>query len=161
MIRLCHDADLPRICEIINDAATAYRGAIPDDCYHQPYMPLDEIQREAAAMTFFGLEEGKGLIGVIGYQPVRDVTLIRHLYVVPDRQRRGTGSALLRHAIALADTPRLLVGTWAGAVWAVRFYQRHGFALLPDGDALLRAYWAIPARQREASVVLGREVNSP
>ncbi|HEU4759344.1 MAG TPA: GNAT family N-acetyltransferase [Dehalococcoidia bacterium] len=158
MIRPCQGTDLPRICEIINDAATAYQGVIPDDCYHEPYMPMDELRREAAAMTFFGLEEDRRLIGVIGYQPIQDVTLVRHLYVQTDRQRRGVGSALLRHVIGHTDTPRLLVGTWAGAAWAIRFYHRHGFSLLPDGDLLLRTYWSIPDRQREASVVLGREV---
>jgi GNAT superfamily N-acetyltransferase len=155
VIRLYRDDDLHRIYEIINDAATAYRGAIPDDCYHEPYMPMDDLQGEAAAITLYGFEEGGGLLGVVGYQPVREVTLLRHLYVQPDHQRQGVGSALLGHVIALTKTPRLLVGMWADAAWAVRFYERHGFALLPDGDALLRAYWAIPDRQREASVVMG------
>ena len=158
MIRPCRDADLLSICEIINDAATAYEGAIPDDCYHGPYMPMEELQREAAAVTFYAFEEDGRLLGVTGYQPVRDVTLVRHLYVQTDRQRRGIGSALLRHVISLTDTPRLLAGTWADAAWAVRFYQRHGFSLLPDSDQLLRTYWSIPDRQREASVVLGREI---
>ncbi len=155
MIRPCHASDLIRIYEIINDAATAYRGAIPDDCYHEPYMPMDELQREAASMAFYGFEENGRLLGVIGYQTVRDVTLVRHLYVRTDRQRRGIGSPLLRHVMGLTSTSRLLVGMWADAAWAIRFYERHGFSLLPDGDALLRAYWAIPARQRQASVVMG------
>ena len=158
MIRPCRHDDLPRIFAIINDAAIAYRGAIPPDCYHEPYMPLDELRTEAATMAFHGFEEGGRLVGVLGYQPVRDVTLVRHLYVENDRQRQGIGSALLRQVVGLTGTPRLLVGTWAAATWAVRFYQKHGFSLLADGDALLRAYWRIPARQREASVVLGREV---
>ena len=98
------------------------------------------------------------LVGVIGYQPLEDVTLLRHLYVETARQRCGLGSALLRHVVGLTATPRLLVGMWAAAAWAVRFYQRHGFSLLPDGDQLLRTYWSIPARQREASLVMGREV---
>ncbi len=158
MIRPCHASDLIRIYEIINDAATAYRGAIPDDCYHEPYMPMDELQREAASMAFCGFEVQGSLLGVAGYQPVREVTLVRHLYVRTAQQRRGIGSALLRHVMGLTSTSRLLVGMWADAAWAIRFYERHGFSLLPDGDALLRAYWAIPNRQRQASVVMGREV---
>ena len=158
MIRPCGDSDLTRVCEIINDAASAYKGAIPDDCWHEPYMAMHELRREAAEMTFYGLEESDGLAGIIGYQPLRDVTLVRHLYVQPGRQRQGIGSALLRHVIALTETSLLLVGMWADAAWAVRFYERHGFSLLPDGDRLLSAYWAIPAYQRQASVVMEREV---
>ena len=109
-------------------------------------------------MTFYGQEKSAGLLGVIGYQPLRDVTLVRHLYVQPGRQRRGVGSALLQHVIALTETPRLLVGLWAGVAWAVRFYERHGFSRLPDGDRLLRTYWTIPNRQRQASLVMGREI---
>ena len=158
MIHPCQPADLPRICEVINDAARAYKGVIPDDCWHEPYMPLEELEREAAAMTFYGFEADGQLMGVVGYQPLRDVTLVRHLYVRTERQRRGIGSALLRHALGLATTPRRLVGMGADAAWAIRFYQGHGFSLLPDGDRLLRAYWAIPDRQREASLVMGWEV---
>ena len=158
MIRPCRDGDLPRVYDIINDAAIAYKAAIPDDCWHEPYMPMDELQREAAAMTFYGLEERSRLVGVVGYQPVRDVSLVRHLYVETGRQRHGIGSALLRHVIGLTTTPRLLVGMWADAAWAIRFYRNHGFSLLPDGDRLLRTYWTIPACQREASLVMGREM---
>ncbi len=158
MIGLCRTDDLQRIYEVINEAAGAYKGAIPDDCWHEPYMPIDELRREIATMTFYGFEEDGRLVGVIGYQPMESVTLLRHLYVETARQRRGLGSALLRHVVGLTATPRLLVGMWADAAWAVRFYQRHGFSLLPDGDHLLRTYWSIPARQREASLVMGREV---
>ena len=155
MIRPCNQADLGRMCEVINDAATAYAGAIPADCYHQPYMPLDELEREARRMTFYGWEEDARLIGVVGYEPIKDVTLMRHCYVLSDRQRRGIGSALVRHVMDVTTSGRLLVGTWAAATWAIRFYEKHGFCLLPDGDALLRTYWDIPTRQRETSVVLG------
>jgi len=158
VIRPCRDGDLSRISEIIGDAAVAYKGAIPDDCWREPYMPLDELQREAAAMTLYGLEEGSRLVGVVGYQPLRDVTLLRHLYVETGCQRRGVGSALLRHVMGLTNTPRLLVGMWADATWAIRFYAKHGFSLLSDGDRLLRTYWSIPDGQREASVVMGREM---
>jgi len=158
VIRPCNQADLGRMCEVINDAATAYEGAIPADCYHQPYMPLDELEQEAARMAFYGWEEDGRLIGVVGYEPIRDVTLMRHCYVLSDRQRRGVGSALVRQVVGLTTTERLMVGTWAAATWAIRFYEKHGFRLLPDGDALLRTYWDIPARQRETSVVLGANV---
>ena len=158
MIRPCNEADLARIYELINDAASAYDGAIPADCYHQPYMPMDELERETARMAFYAWEDDGRLTGVVGFEPIRDVTLVRHCYVRPDRQRRGIASALMRHVMALTTTDRLLVGTWAAATWAIRFYEKHGFRLLPDGDALLRTYWDIPARQRETSVVLERHV---
>jgi GNAT superfamily N-acetyltransferase len=161
VIRPCNQADLGRIYEVINDAASAYEGAIPADCYHQPYMPIHELVGEAGRMTFYGWEEDGRLIGVVGYEPIRDVTLMRHCYVLSDRQRRGIGGALVRHVMGLPTSERLLVGTWAAATWAIRFYQKHGFRLLPDGDALLRTYWDIPARQRETSVVLGRELEFP
>jgi len=144
--------------DVINDAATAYEDAIPADCYHRPYMPLDELESEAARMTFYAWEEDGRLAGIIGFEPIGDVTLIRHCYVLPDRQRRGIASALVRHVMSQTTTERLLVGTWAAATWAITFYEKHRFHLLPDGDALLRTYWDIPARQRETSVVLGREV---
>jgi GNAT superfamily N-acetyltransferase len=158
VIRLCRNDDLQSVCAIINDAASAYKGVIPDDCWHEPYMPIDELRREIATMTFYGFEEDGRLIGVIGYQPLEDVTLLRHLYVESARQRNGLGSELLEHVVGLTATPRLLVGMWADAPWAVRFYQRHDFSLLPDGDRLLRTYWTIPARQRQASLVMGREL---
>jgi GNAT superfamily N-acetyltransferase len=175
MIRPCTEADLPRVFQIINDAATAYRGVIPDDCYHEPYMPLEELQAESREMTFFGWEESGELVGIMGYQPIGParlpagqagqtgrqpptVTLVRHAYVLPDRQRAGVGSALIQYLVALTTTPRLLVGTWAAASWAIDLYQKHGFRLLPDGDLLLRTYWHIPDRQRETSVVLGRDL---
>jgi len=157
VIRPCDERDLGAIYAIVNEAARAYDGVIPTDRYHQPYMPLAELRREAARMTFFGWEEDGQLTGVIGWEPVKDVTLVRHCYVLSDRQRQGVGSTLMRHVMARTRTHRLLVGTWAAADWAIRFYEKHGFRLLPDGDALLRRYWHIPARQRETSVVLGRE----
>jgi GNAT superfamily N-acetyltransferase len=124
-------------------------------------MPLEELLAESREMTFFGWEQSGELVGVMGYQPIGQtpaITLIRHAYVLPDGQRRGVGSALLRHLVDLTTTPRLLVGTWAAASWAIAFYQKHGFRLLPDGDLLLRTYWHIPDRQRETSVVLGRDL---
>jgi len=158
VIRPCDERDLDDIYAIINEAARAYEGVIPTDRYHQPYMPMAELRREAARMAFYGWEEDGRLTGVIGYEPVKDVTLVRHCYVLSGHQRQGVGSALVRHVMARTRTPRLLVGTWADADWSLRFYEKHGFRLLPDGDALLRTYWHIPARQRVTSVVLGTEV---
>jgi GNAT superfamily N-acetyltransferase len=165
MIRPCGPKDLAQIWRIVDQAAVAYKGVIPDDCYHDPYMPRDELEAEAREMTFFGWEEEGVLVGVMGFQQVGGaaggppaVTLIRHAYVRPSRQRRGIGDRLLAHLIGLTTTPRLLVGTWADASWAVAFYEKHGFRLLPDGDRLLRTYWHIPDRQRETSVVLGRDL---
>jgi len=167
LIRACSPQDLDRIYLIINDAATAYKGRIPEDCYHEPYMPWEELVAEAARMTFFGWEEGGQLLGVMGHERARakggqaplggDVTLIRHAYVLTAHQRRGIGSALLEHLKGLTETPWLLVGTWADA-WAVNFYLKHGFQFMPDKDRLLLAYWDVPARQREASVVLGLRI---
>ena len=158
MIRKLGAGDMPAIYEIVNQAAVAYRGHIPPDCYHTPYMPQDELEREMAEMTFYGWEEDGRLAGVAGLEPVKDVTLIRHAYVRPDCQRRGIGGRLMRHLKSLTRTPRLLVGTWAGADWAVAFYQKQGFTLLPDKDELLKRYWRISPRQIETSVVLGMEL---
>jgi GNAT superfamily N-acetyltransferase len=108
-------------------------------------------------MAFFGWEEDGELVGVMGFQPLKDVTLIRHAYVLPEHQRRGLGGRLLTHLKGLTTTPRLLVGTWADATWAIRFYEKHGFRLEPHKDELLQTYWGIPERQIETSVVLGLE----
>lgn len=141
---------------IVNGAAEAYRGVIPPDRWHDPYMPETELRDEiTAGVEFWGLDTDDGLIGIMGVQPVRDVDLIRHAYVRPDRQRHGVGAELIEH-LRLRSTRRMLVGTWAAATWAIAFYERHGFALLPSEHAaeLFRTYWTIPARQIETSVVL-------
>jgi GNAT superfamily N-acetyltransferase len=160
MIRQCTAADAERICLVVNEAAEAYRGVIPDDCWHEPYMPLDEVRREMAVMTFFGSDEGDGLAGVMGYQPLEGslpvrVTLVRHAYVLSARQGEGIGGRLLEHLMSMSSG-KLLVGTWKAATWAVRFYERHGFHQLDDAQSqdLLRRYWEIPQRQRETSLVL-------
>ena len=156
MIRPCTDADLEAIGTTINKAAEAYRGVIPEDCWHEPYMPESHLRSEiAAGVKFWGWEESGALVGVMGTQNVGDATLIRHAYVHPQQQGRGVGAALLK-MLAGQATGRLLVGTWAAAVWAIRFYERHGFRLVskPEKDKLLTTYWNIPERQKETSVVL-------
>jgi GNAT superfamily N-acetyltransferase len=141
---------------IINAAADAYRGVIPADCWQEPYMPLAELLSEMeAGVNFWGLEAAGRLVGVMGRQEVRDVTLIRHAYVSPGAQRAGVGARLLSRLRQEVATP-MLVGTWAAAWWAVRFYEKHGFRLVDPAakDRLLRAYWTISDRQVETSVVL-------
>ena len=158
MIRICQPGDTERIYFIINEAAKAYQGVIPADCYPQPYMPLTELEQEMAEMTFFGWEEGVELVGVMGFQPIKDVTLIRHAYVLPRWQRQGIASCLIDNMKRLCKTPHLLVGTWADASWAIALYVKHGFRLMPDKDELLATYWHISQRQIETSVVLGMEM---
>ena len=159
MIRRCADADLAAIEAIINEAAEAYRGVIPADCWHEPYMTRSDLLAEiAAGVDFWGWDESGTLIGVMGFQKVRDATLIRHAYVSSAHQGRGVGGALLR-TLAGQATGSLLVGTWAAAEWAIRFYARHGFRLVSTGekDRLLNTYWSIPLRQQEVSVVMVHE----
>jgi len=158
MIYQCQPKDTDRIYFIVNEAARAYEGIIPVDCYHQPYMPREELEREMRRMTFFGWEVNGELIGVMGFEPIKNVTLIRHAYVLPRWQRQGIGSKLLNYLRGLVITSRLLVGTWEDAHWAIDFYEKHGFRLLPDKDELLETYWDIPRRQIETSVVLGVEL---
>ena len=158
MIKKLSSKNTSMIYEVINKAAHAYQGVIPEDCYHKPYMPEQELHREMASMTFFGWAEGRRIVGVIGFQPIKDVTLIRHAYVLPDYQRKGIGTKLLNHAKQMTKTKHLLVGTWADATWAIQFYQKHGFKLMPEKDELLRKYWNVPQRQIETSVVLGIEM---
>jgi GNAT superfamily N-acetyltransferase len=158
MIRLCRDDERDSILAIVNAAAEAYRGVIPADRWHEPYMSRTELDAEiAAGVAFWGCADDGALTGVMGIQPVRDVVLIRHAYVAPAAQGRGVGGALLEHLAATVSAP-LLVGTWAAAEWAIRFYERHGFTRVePERVAgLLRAYWDIPERQIETSVVLAR-----
>jgi GNAT superfamily N-acetyltransferase len=155
MIRQCHSGDMERVYFIINQAAKAYEGVIPPDCYHQPYMPREELEREWKRVSFFGWEVDGELVGIMGLEPIKDVTLIRHAYVLPEWQRQGISSKLLAYLKGTVTTPRLLVGTWADAQWAIDFYLKHGFKLLPDKDRVLKSYWDIPQRQIETSVVLG------
>jgi GNAT superfamily N-acetyltransferase len=155
-VRPCRDDELAAVVDIVNAAAEAYRGVIPPDRWHEPYMPLAELRREVAAgVALWGGEVDGALVGVMGIQHVRDVDLIRHAYVLPDRQRHGVGAALIAH-LRRRSARRMLVGTWAAAGWAIAFYRRHGFELVsPErAAALLRTYWSVPARQIETSVVL-------
>jgi GNAT superfamily N-acetyltransferase len=158
MIHQCQPEDKERLYYIINEAAKAYKGKIPADRYHEPNMPMDELIQEMGRITFYGWEEDRELVGVMGFEPIKDVTLIRHAYVLPQWQRQGIASKLLSYLMGMVTTPRLLVGTWAAADWAISFYEKHGFKLLPDSDELLATYWDIPRRQIETSVVLGIEV---
>ena len=156
MIRRCDDADFPAIEAVINEAAQAYRGVIPADCWHEPYMTGSALKTEIeAGVNFWAWDESGAPIGIMGLQQVRDVTLIRHAYVRTAHQGRGIGAALLGFLADRATGP-LLVGTWTAAVWAIRFYERHGFRLVSpeEKDRLLAAYWNIPSRQKETSVVL-------
>jgi GNAT superfamily N-acetyltransferase len=160
-IRLCRDAERAAILAIVNAAAEAYRGVIPDDCWHEPYMSQNELESEiAAGVRFWGYEVDHALVGVMGIQPVRDVDLIRHAYVLAAHQRQGVGSALLQHLHGLSSQ-RMLVGTWAAAEWAIRFYRRHGFELVsPERKtAPLQTYWTVPDRQVETSVVLANQAS--
>jgi GNAT superfamily N-acetyltransferase len=158
LIRPCHDGERTAILAIVNAAAEAYRDVIPADRWREPYMPSDELDREiAAGVVFWGYEDDGALVGIMGIQPVGDVDLIRHAYVAPGSQRHGVGGALLEH-LARRSTRPMLVGTWAAADWAIRFYRRHGFEQVsPERKTrLLKTYWTIPDRQIETSVVLSK-----
>jgi len=157
MIRSLPPSDFGAILKIINDAAQAYKGVIPSDRWKGPYMSAEELKEEIeAGVRFFGWIEDDRLLGVAGIQPVKDTTLIRHTYVATKCQRKGIGSRLLEHLVGSAKTTEILVGTWADATWAIQFYEKHSFNLVPleEKDRLLRTYWNIPHRQIETSVVL-------
>jgi len=156
LIRPCGEPDRETILAIINAAAEAYRGVIPADCWHEPYMEAAELAEGiVAGIRFSGYEADGELVGVMGIQPVHDVDLIRHAYVRPAWQGRGIGQALMDHLLA-SSRRQVLVGTWAAAAWAIRFYERNGFRLVSEQAKarLLHAYWTIPERQVEVSVVL-------
>jgi N-acetylglutamate synthase-like GNAT family acetyltransferase len=155
-IRRSEEADFAGILAIVNDAARAYRGVIPADRWHEPYMPAEELASEiASGVVFWVAEAERRVSGVMGIQDKGDVVLVRHAYVAPTGQRSGVGTALLRHLESLTDKP-VLIGTWSAATWAIEFYRRNGFALVSsdEKDHLLKTYWSIPKRQIETSVVL-------
>jgi N-acetylglutamate synthase-like GNAT family acetyltransferase len=156
MVRKCNESDFESIYQIINEAAQIYKGIIPADRWKEPYMPREELKREIDThVCFYGYEEDGELLGVMGIQDVLDVTLIRHAYVRTGQQNRGIGGKLLSHLRTLTSRP-ILLGTWADATWAIRFYEKHGFHLVTpeEKDRLLKKYWSIPDRQIETSVVL-------
>ena len=156
MIRKCTQRDLSVIDAIINEAAQAYQGVIPEDRWHEPYMPIDELEHEIGdGVEFWGYEEAGGLVGVMGLQNKGDLYLIRHAYVRKSHQTHGIGTKLLRHLEQMTDKP-ILIGTWADVPWAIQFYQKNGYRLLsrPDTERLLKKYWRIPERQVATSVVL-------
>jgi GNAT superfamily N-acetyltransferase len=156
MIRRCVETDFDQLLEVINDGARAYGGVIPADRYHEPYMTAGELRGEIdSGVVFWGLQDDTELAGIMGIQDVKDVTLIRHAYVRTAGRRRGVGGRLLGHLRDLATRP-ILIGTWKAADWAVGFYEKHGFELIPEADVptILRRYWEIPERQIETSVVL-------
>jgi GNAT superfamily N-acetyltransferase len=155
-IRTCGAQELAAIFAIVNDAAQAYKGIIPGDRWHDPYMPLEELEQQIRdGVRFFGVESGGELAGVMGIQDRGPVTLIRHAYVRTSQRRKGIGEKLLKHLEAMTEKP-ILIGTWTAATWAVGFYEKNGYRILPRAeiDRLLRTYWSIPERQIETSVVL-------
>ncbi|MCW4030030.1 MAG: GNAT family N-acetyltransferase [Candidatus Bathyarchaeota archaeon] len=157
MIHKLSEADFQTILTIVNEAAVAYKGKIPPDCWKDPYMPAEELKEEIdSGVQFYGYTEGEAVVAVMGIQPVGDVTLIRHAYTLSSYQRRGIGEKLILHLLSLAQTPRILVGTWEDAPWAIHFYQKNGFVLhsRQQTNKLLNTYWNISPRQVETSVVL-------
>jgi GNAT superfamily N-acetyltransferase len=160
MIRPCDDKDFDSIYSIINEAAQIYRGVIPEDRWKEPYMSRDELQHEIdEGVVFWGYQQGVELVGVMGSQHVQDVTLIRHAYIRPANQNQGIGGKLLSELRTQSDR-QILIGTWAAAVWAIRFYEKNGFRLVSprEKDRLLKKYWSIPERQVETSVVLADQM---
>jgi GNAT superfamily N-acetyltransferase len=159
LIRPLRNDEVEMALKIVNDAAGAYKGVIPDDCWCEPYMPKDELLAEiAAGIDFWAYEADGTILGVMGRQPLPEVTLIRHAYVLPAAQQQGIGAQLLSQLLRGVGGP-VLVGTWAAAWWAVRFYEKHGFRLVTplEKDRLLRRHWTISDRQVETSVVLADE----
>ena len=160
MIREICSSDFEAVFRVVNDAAQAYRGIIPEDRWREPYMPREELREEIdAGIVFYAWVEDGEVIGVMGVQRVLDVTLIRHAYVLTEHQRKGIGGQLLKHLVALTESPVMMIGTWEDAEWAVHFYEKHGFELVSRRvkERLLRKYWNVPDRQIETSVVLRLE----
>ncbi len=158
MIRECTDTDFDEIHEIVNDAALEYKGVIPADRWHEPYMSKAHLRAEMAdGVRFWGIEDEQGLAGVMGIQDRGEVCLIRHAYVRTKRQNTGLGARLLKH-LESTTGKTILIGTWSAAEWAVRFYEKNGYQLLTGAEKndLLRRYWRIPERQVETSVVLAK-----
>lgn len=156
MIRPCEETDLENMFLIVNDAAVAYRGVIPEDCWHEPYMTMEELAHEIRdGVMFWAWEEDGELQGVMGIQDRGPITLIRHAYVRTERRNSGIGTKLLRRLEQMTEKP-ILIGTWLAATWAIRFYKKNGYHALSraETDALLRQYWRISERQIVTSIVL-------
>jgi len=159
MIRKATDDDFEAIFDIINDAAIAYKGVIPADRWHEPYMTREELKAQIADGVRFSCyiddEDNDEVVGVMGIQDKTDVMLIRHAYVRTRQRSKGIGTLLLRELIKNAAKP-ILIGTWKAAAWAISFYEKHGFSLVDEAEKnrLLKKYWRIPDRQVETSVVL-------
>ena len=159
MIREYIKSDSSKILYVINDAAVRYKGIIPDNCWHEPYMSEQELVDEFTdGVRMFGYNRNNKLIGVIGIQEIKDVILIRHAYTLTSYQGKGIGSALLKYLLKRNQNSRLLVGTWRKARWAIRFYEKFDFILHAKKQAtqLLKKYWKIPLKQIKNSVVLER-----
>ncbi len=150
--------DASEIYSVVDSGSKKYKGAIPDDRYHEPYMPMDELNGEMKRMRFYGYRENLKLLGVMAKEPVKDTTLIRHAYVLTDQQGKGIGSKLLKFIEKQVETEWLLIGTWKAATWAIDFYKKHGYEMMGNKDELLRKYWDIPERQIETSIVLGKKM---
>jgi len=156
MIVKSEQADFKEIYVIINDGASAYRGIIPADRWHEPYMTAAELKEQIDdGVQFWIYRENDEILGVMGIQDKTTVTLIRHAYVRTKERKKGIGGKLLQHLCALTANP-ILIGTWADAIWAIEFYRKHGFRLVSEEEKnkLLQTYWSIPVRQIETSVVL-------
>ena len=159
MIRRCNESDFDAIFGIINDAAQAYKGVIPEDRWNDPYMPLEKLRKEVDdGVVFWCLEQDGQLLGVMGIQDKGDVTLVRHAYVSTQAQKLGIGTKLLRHLESMTEKP-ILIGTWANSTWAISFYEKNKYILLSEEEknCLLKKYWSIPERQVETSVVLANQ----
>ena len=162
MILKLTNTNFQEIMVVINNSATVYKGKIPPDRWKEPYMDAKELREEIqSGVQFYGYVENNNLIAVMGIQPDNDVTLIRHAYTLTSHQRKGIGEKLLKHLLILAQTERILVGTWEAAHWAVKFYEKHGFKLLSreETNNMLKMYWNIPERQVATSVVLEHKRN--
>ena len=163
MISEYKKSESSKILYVINDAAIKYKGVIPDNCWHEPYMSEQELINEFNdELRMYGYHRDSKLIGVIGIQEVKDVILIRHAYTLTSYQGKGTGSELLRYLLKKNQNSRLLVGTWRDAIWAIRFYEKFGFILHAKDQStlLLKKYWKIPSNQIKNSVVLERQLGS-
>jgi GNAT superfamily N-acetyltransferase len=146
------------IFSVVNDAALRYKGVIPADRWHEPYMPMEEVRAELKRMRIYGFGKETNLLGVMGKERIKDVTLVRHAYVLTKEQGKGIGSRLLAYVEERVDTEWLLIGTWKAASWAIDFYRNHGYQMMENKGDLLRRYWDIPERQIETSSVLGKKI---